>query len=64
MLAGNGPRSHTHDIAVADVNADGNPDVMTTNANDNTISVLLGDGKGGFTELLARQFAQEGILTM
>ena len=50
VLAGNGPRSHTHDIAVADVNADGNPDVMTTNANDNTISVLLGDGKGGFTQ--------------
>ena len=50
VLAGNGPRSHTHDIAVADVNGDGNSDAMTTNANDNTISVLLGDGKGGFTQ--------------
>lgn len=50
VLAGNGPRSHTHDIAVADVNGDGNLDVMTTNANDNTVSVLLGDGRGGFAQ--------------
>ena len=48
-MAGNGPRSHTHDIAVADVNNDGNPDVLTTNANDSTVSVLLGDGTGRFT---------------
>jgi FG-GAP-like repeat len=48
VLAGKEGRSHTHDIATADVNADGNLDVLTTNAGDNTISVLLGDGKGGF----------------
>jgi FG-GAP-like repeat len=48
-LAGNGPRSHTHDITTADVNADGNLDVLTTNANDNTVSLLMGDGRGGFT---------------
>jgi hypothetical protein len=48
VLAGKEGRSHTHDIATADVNADGNLDILTTNAGDNTISVLLGDGKGGF----------------
>lgn len=48
-LAGNGPRSHTHDIVVADVNRDGNLDALTTNANDNTVSVLLGDGTGRFS---------------
>jgi hypothetical protein len=47
-LAGSGPRSHTHDITAADVNKDGNLDLLTTNANDNTISLLLGDGTGRF----------------
>lgn len=47
-LAGSGPRSHTHDITTADANGDGNLDILTTNANDNTVSLLLGDGKGGF----------------
>jgi FG-GAP-like repeat len=48
VLAGTGPRSHTHDIATADVNGDGSLDVLTTNANDNTVSLLMGDGRGGF----------------
>jgi hypothetical protein len=42
------PRPHTHDIAAADVNRDGNIDILTTNANDNSISVLLGDGAARF----------------
>jgi hypothetical protein len=41
-------RSHTHDIAAADVNRDGSLDILTTNANDNSVSILLGDGKGNF----------------
>lgn len=48
VMAGNGPRSHTHDITTADINGDGNLDILTTNANDNTVSLLLGDGRGGF----------------
>jgi uncharacterized protein (TIGR03437 family) len=36
-------------VAVADVNEDGHPDLITANYGDNTVSVLLGDGLGGFT---------------
>jgi peroxiredoxin len=42
------PRAHTHAITTGDINGDGNLDILTTNANDNSVSVLLGDGKGGF----------------
>jgi hypothetical protein len=32
----------------ADLNHDGHPDVVTTNLDDGTVTILLGDGKGGF----------------
>jgi hypothetical protein len=32
----------------ADFNKDGLPDIVTTNLDDDTVTVLLGDGKGGF----------------
>ena len=35
--------------AVGDFNGDGKPDLAVANANDNTVSVLLGNGTGGFT---------------
>jgi VCBS repeat protein len=31
-----------------DFNKDGKPDVVTTNLDDDTVTILLGDGKGGF----------------
>ena len=34
----------------ADFNKDGVPDVVTTNLDDDTVTVLLSDGKGGFRE--------------
>jgi hypothetical protein len=43
-----GPQAHTHEVIQGDVNVDGAPDILTTNVNDNTVSVLLGDGKGRF----------------
>jgi hypothetical protein len=46
--AGQGGPPHTHDVAVADVSGDGRLDVLTTNEDDGTVSVLLGDGAGGF----------------
>jgi hypothetical protein len=36
-------------VAVGDFNADGNPDLAVTNSGSNTVSVLLGNGLGGFT---------------
>src|SRR5205807_1628421 len=35
-------------VAVSDFNGDGKPDVMTANFNSNNITVLLGNGAGGF----------------
>jgi len=35
-------------VATADLNKDGRVDLVTSNPGDNTISVLLGDGGGGF----------------
>ena len=36
-------------IAIADVNHDGNPDIIVANFGDQTLTVLLGDGHRGFT---------------
>jgi hypothetical protein len=35
-------------LRTADFNHDGHPDIVTTNLDDGTVSILLGDGKGGF----------------
>src|SRR5207244_4327244 len=37
-------------IAIGDLNGDGKPDLATANINSNDVTVLLGDGSGGFTE--------------
>jgi hypothetical protein len=34
-------------LRTADFNHDGHPDIVTTNLDDDTVSILLGDGKGG-----------------
>jgi hypothetical protein len=49
-------------ITVADVNHDGNPDIIVANAgsdkaDDGTITVLLGDGRGGFHPAPGSPFA-------
>ncbi len=41
----------------ADFNQDGHPDIVTTNLDDGTVSILLGDGKGRFTEARGSPFA-------
>jgi hypothetical protein len=51
-----GTRPHSHDILATDLNADGFPDLAVTNADDNTISVLLGSG-GLFTTAPGSPFA-------
>ncbi len=41
---GNAPSS----VAVGDFNGDGQPDLAVVNKSDNTVSILLGNGEGGF----------------
>jgi hypothetical protein len=45
-------------VVTADFNNDGHLDLATANAGANTVSVLLGDGQGGFDS--ARHFAVGG----
>jgi hypothetical protein len=42
-------RPHTHEVVLADVDGDGHLDLLSTNADDGTVSVLRGDGSGRFT---------------
>lgn len=53
---GNGPRW----VSVADVNHDGNPDILVTNADSGTVTVLLGDGSGKFRQAPGSPFAAGG----
>ncbi len=39
---------HNHGLVFANVNADDRVDLVTANNNDNSVSVLLGDGRGRF----------------
>jgi hypothetical protein len=41
----------------ADFNKDGKPDVVTTNLDGNNVTILLGDGTGGFHEAAGSPFA-------
>lgn len=50
---GKGPAS----IAIADVNHDGKPDLVVANSDDQTITVLLGDGARHFTPAPGSPFA-------
>src|SRR6202051_2423408 len=53
IATGRGPRS----VTVADVNHDQNPDLVVANADDETVTVLLGDGKGAFHPSQGSPFA-------
>jgi hypothetical protein len=44
----------------ADFNHDGLPDVVTTNLDDGTVTILLGDGKGGFCNAPGSPFPAGG----
>lgn len=44
------------DVAAGDMNRDGKPDLLTANTDDNSVTVLLGDGRGGFRHAPASPF--------
>jgi len=48
-FAAHGGKPHNHGLAVGDVSGDFIPDVLTSNQEDHSISVLLGDGTGRFS---------------
>ncbi|MGI4735249.1 MAG: FG-GAP repeat domain-containing protein [Janthinobacterium lividum] len=48
-----GSGSQPYGIAVADVNADGKPDLLTANYGTNSVGVLLGNGNGTFAAAVA-----------
>jgi len=52
---GKGP----NDIAVADMNGDGNPDLVIANTGTPYLTILLGDGRGGFKSSPHSPFATE-----
>lgn len=47
-IAGAPGKKHNHGVSLADVNGDGALDVTLSNQEEGSVSVLLGDGKGGF----------------
>ncbi len=53
FAAGTNPQS----VAVGDFNGDGRFDIVVANSGDNTITVLLGDGSGGFAAAPGSPFA-------
>jgi hypothetical protein len=44
-------------LRTADFNRDGRADIVTTNLDDGTVTILLGDGRGGFREAEGSPFA-------
>jgi len=52
-----GVQPHNHGLAAGDVNRDGKLDLVTSNHMAGSVSVLLGDGRGGFAPMSGSPFA-------
>ena len=52
-----GEHPHTHGLALGDLDGDGDLDLVTANNEDGDVSVMLGDGRGGFTPAPGSPFA-------
>jgi hypothetical protein len=50
-------RPHNHGLSLRDLDGDGRLDIVTSNQDDNSVSVLFGDGKGGFAPAPGSPFA-------
>lgn len=57
FAAHQGAKAHNHGLSLGDVNSDGRLDITTSNQDDNSVSVLLGDGSGGFAPAPGSPFA-------
>jgi len=57
FAAHQGTKAHNHGLVLSDLNGDGNLDITTSNQDDNSVSILLGDGRGGFTPPAGSPFA-------
>ena len=57
FAAHQGTKAHNHGLALNDLNSDGRLDITTSNQDDNSVSVLLGNGSGGFTPAAGSPFA-------
>ncbi len=57
FAAHQGAKAHNHGLVLSDLNSDKNLDITTSNQDDNSVSVLLGDGKGGFAPAAGSPFA-------
>jgi hypothetical protein len=57
FIAHQGTKAHNHGLKLSDLNSDGNLDITTSNQDDNSVSVLLGNGKGGFAPATGSPFA-------
>lgn len=43
-------------VEITDLNGDGKPDIIVANEQSNNVTILLGDGKGGFTQAQGSPF--------
>ncbi|HKS29862.1 MAG TPA: VCBS repeat-containing protein [Pyrinomonadaceae bacterium] len=57
FAAHQGTKPHNHGLTLSDLNVDGNLDITTSNQDDNSVSVLLGDGRGSFKPANGSPFA-------
>jgi hypothetical protein len=57
FIAHQGVKPHNHGLSLSDLNSDKNLDIVTSNQDDNSVSVLLGNGRGGFAPAVGSPFA-------
>lgn len=57
FMAHQGTKGHNHGLTLSDLNSDGNLDITTSNQDDNSVSVLLGNGRGSFAPASGSPFA-------